>query len=331
MRRSPSSGPSCCSSTRAISSPRGSRSSTTSSSRRCRARSPSSPSSRSSPIPRPSPVKALVRAIVAETQLTKEPAQPRRRRRPRRRRPRTRRRSRCRQLQSRANGLQRIGINLVAQQGRRPARAAGRVAGAGRQHRGAVPGLRRSSSTASPAPIDALVARFGEIFQSLVVAARSPSQAQQATANLQLQVANLSMNASRLPEALRRMVIGAVTDLESDAAGIEPRAAQPAARRQRHARLRRHHRQPLPVRQQQLARRADDRFRAALRAERRDRPLLRAEPCAARRPLRRDLDLARRTPRSAASSRTRRCASSSAPPKSATPSSRRGRRRRRSR
>lgn len=164
-----------------------------------------------------SPVKALVKAIVAETQLTKEAPAP--------------------QgvgaeaqaaadvaalavqtLQSRATGLQRIGINLALN------KADGRP---GQQGSSQVPGANIEAQfqdyailvDGQPAPIDAVVARFGEILQSLIVGERSAGQAQQAAANLQLQVANLSMDASRMPEALRRMVSTAVTDLESDAAG----------------------------------------------------------------------------------------------------------------
>ncbi|WEX10854.1 type VI secretion system membrane subunit TssM [Chelativorans sp. AA-79] len=67
-------------------------------------------------------------------------------------------------------------------------------------------------------PIDALIQNFYEVYQSLVLAATNPSQAERANANLQLQVVTLRASASRLPRPLARMVGGAVEDFEGDAA-----------------------------------------------------------------------------------------------------------------
>jgi type VI secretion system protein ImpL len=169
-----------------------------------------------------SPLKALVQGIAAETQLTKEVA------------PagveaqvdaaadaaeKALAAATQQQLQSRTAGLQRIGINFgLGKADGRPGETA-----QGSQ----IPGAAIEDqfkdyailAEGAPAPIDTLVTTFGEVFQSLFVAATNPSQAQQANANLQLQVANLGVNASRLPPPLRRMVAAAAGDLENDAAG----------------------------------------------------------------------------------------------------------------
>ena len=67
-------------------------------------------------------------------------------------------------------------------------------------------------------PIDALIQNFHEVYQSLMLAATMPSQTERANANLQLQIANLRANASRLPRPLARMVNAAADDFEGDAA-----------------------------------------------------------------------------------------------------------------
>ena len=51
-----------------------------------------------------------------------------------------------------------------------------------------------------------------------MLSATNPSQTERANANLQVQVVNLSANASRLPPPLARMVNAAVDDFEGDAA-----------------------------------------------------------------------------------------------------------------
>jgi type VI secretion system protein ImpL len=68
-------------------------------------------------------------------------------------------------------------------------------------------------------PIDALIQNFYDVYQSLVLSATNPSQRQQATQNLQVQVVNLRASASRLPKPIARMVETAVNDFEDDAAG----------------------------------------------------------------------------------------------------------------
>lgn len=66
-------------------------------------------------------------------------------------------------------------------------------------------------------PIDALVANLNEIYRNLALAATNPAQAQQAVAALQVQVASLRANASRIPEPLSEMMRTVATDVEGDA------------------------------------------------------------------------------------------------------------------
>ncbi|WP_274627915.1 type VI secretion system membrane subunit TssM [Arvimicrobium flavum] len=123
---------------------------------------------------------------------------------------------------SRAGGLARIGIDLAVKKSN--SRAGGAFANAATQ----VPGANIEAQfrefhmlvdgEAGKRPIDALIQNFYEVYQSLVLAATNPSQAERANANLQLQVVNLRANASRLPKQLARMVNAAVDDFEGDAA-----------------------------------------------------------------------------------------------------------------
>ncbi len=179
-------------------------------------------------------------------------------------------------------------------------------------------------------PIDTLIQNFYEVYQSLVLAATNPSQADRANANLQMQVVNLRANASRLPRPVARMVNAAVDDFEGDAASnslaqlnqmlnstVTRTCEQVIANR-------------YPFAQGQRARRADAGLRPPLRAERRDRPLLCPEPRADGRHERQGLGLEgghAARPRTVEDHAAR---SSSAPPRSATPSSRRAARCRRS-
>jgi len=123
-------------------------------------------------------------------------------------------------IASRAGGLARIGIDLAVKKSQSRAGAAGgaeQVPGANieaqfREFHNLVdgePGKR---------PVDSLIQNFYDIYQSLVLAASNPSQAERANANLQLQVVSLRTNASRLPKPLARMVNAAVDDFEGDAA-----------------------------------------------------------------------------------------------------------------
>ena len=75
-----------------------------------------------------------------------------------------------------------------------------------------------------------------------------PPQTERANANLQLQIANLRANASRLPKPLARMVNAAADDFEGDAAETSIAAAEPDAGRDRQPTLRGGDRQPLSLR-----------------------------------------------------------------------------------
>lgn len=68
-------------------------------------------------------------------------------------------------------------------------------------------------------PIDTLVSNLNEIYRNLVLIATNPVEAPRATANLQIQVATLRANSSRLPEPLAGMMRVAADDFEGDATG----------------------------------------------------------------------------------------------------------------
>lgn len=120
---------------------------------------------------------------------------------------------------SRASGLARIGIDLALKKSQ---------ARAGVSSSTQIPGSNIEAQfrpyhmlfdgEAGRRPIDALIQNFYEVYQSLVLAATNPSQAERANANLQLQVVTLRASASRLPRPLTRMVGAAVEDFEGDAA-----------------------------------------------------------------------------------------------------------------
>lgn len=67
-------------------------------------------------------------------------------------------------------------------------------------------------------PIDQLVQNFYDVYQNLVLSATNPSQAEQASRNVQLAVVSLRASASRLPRTVAQMVEQAVNDFEGDAA-----------------------------------------------------------------------------------------------------------------
>ena len=122
---------------------------------------------------------------------------------------------------ARADGLARIGIELPGRKsntraGSSPAAGATVVPGAGIEAQFRAfqllvdgrPGQR---------PVDALIQNFRAIHQSLTIAAAAPAQADRVNANLQLQISNLRANASRVPKALQRMILGTAEDFEGDA------------------------------------------------------------------------------------------------------------------
>lgn len=126
----------------------------------------------------------------------------------------------ARQAANRTSGLARIGIDFAMR------KSQARVGGSSSAQ---IPGSNIEAQfrpyhqlfegEAGRRPIDALVQNFYEVYQSLVLAATNPSQAERANANLQLQVVTLRASASRLPRPLARMVNAAVEDFEGDAAG----------------------------------------------------------------------------------------------------------------
>ncbi|WP_031194385.1 MULTISPECIES: type VI secretion system membrane subunit TssM [unclassified Mesorhizobium] len=69
-------------------------------------------------------------------------------------------------------------------------------------------------------PIDALTQNFRDIHQSLQLATEVASQTERVNANLQLQVATLRANASRLPKQLGRMANATADEFEGNAAEI---------------------------------------------------------------------------------------------------------------
>ena len=125
---------------------------------------------------------------------------------------------------ARATGLARIGIELAMKKSESRAGATFASAPA-RQIPGANieaqfrPFHELVKGDPGKRPIDALIQNFYEVYQSLVLAATNPSQADRANANMQMQVVNLRANASRLPLPVARMVNAAVDDFEGDAAG----------------------------------------------------------------------------------------------------------------
>jgi type VI secretion system protein ImpL len=68
-------------------------------------------------------------------------------------------------------------------------------------------------------PIDTLVFNLNEIYQNLILIATNPVEAPRATANLQIQIATLRANSSRLPDPLAGMMRQAADDFEGDATG----------------------------------------------------------------------------------------------------------------
>ncbi|MCA0012054.1 type VI secretion system membrane subunit TssM [Mesorhizobium sp. B292B1B] len=121
-----------------------------------------------------------------------------------------------------AKGLARIGIHIA--KGKSQGRAGTRSADAQNLSPGAnIEARFRSFQTlvngpAGHRPIDALTQNFSDIYQSLRLAADVPSQMERVNSNLQLQVATLRANVSRLPKQLGRMVNATADEFESNVA-----------------------------------------------------------------------------------------------------------------
>ncbi|MFC3321613.1 type VI secretion system membrane subunit TssM [Mesorhizobium cantuariense] len=121
-----------------------------------------------------------------------------------------------------ARGLARIGIQFAA--GKSQSRAGTGAATVQSQNPGAnIEAQFRSfqalvSGPAGHRPIDALTQNFRDIYQSLQLAADVPSQTERVNMNLQLQVATLRANISRLPKQLARMANAAADEFEGNVA-----------------------------------------------------------------------------------------------------------------
>lgn len=154
-----------------------------------------------------SPIGQLFEAVAAETALTRPPRQDG---------------ADPSSEQNLAAGLARIGIVLPG--GKSQDRAGAAFAAAAAETPGAgieaqfrpyqllvigQPGQR---------PVDALIQNFRDIYQTMLLAASAPAQSEHANANLQLQIATLRTNASRLPRALAGMVRQAADEFDADAA-----------------------------------------------------------------------------------------------------------------
>jgi type VI secretion system protein ImpL len=66
-------------------------------------------------------------------------------------------------------------------------------------------------------PIDALIANLNELYRGLALAATNPSQAKSAVAQVQVQVASLRSNVSRLPQPMSDMMTAVANDVDGDA------------------------------------------------------------------------------------------------------------------
>lgn len=121
-----------------------------------------------------------------------------------------------------ARGLARIGIQIAT--GKSQSRAGTGSANAENQNPGAnIEAQFRSfqalvSGPAGHRPIDALTQNFRDIYQSLQLATDVPSQTERVNANLQLQIATLRANVSRLPKQLGRMVNATADEFEGNVA-----------------------------------------------------------------------------------------------------------------
>ncbi|WP_245465862.1 type VI secretion IcmF C-terminal domain-containing protein [Mesorhizobium sp. M7A.T.Ca.TU.009.02.1.1] len=121
---------------------------------------------------------------------------------------------------STAKGLARIGIQIAI--GKSHTRAGTESLSAQNQNPGANieaqfrPFQALVSGAAGHRPIDALTQNFRDIYQSLQLATDVPSQTERVNANLQLQIATLRANVSRLPKQLGRMVNATADEFEGN-------------------------------------------------------------------------------------------------------------------
>ncbi|MER8373604.1 type VI secretion system membrane subunit TssM [Mesorhizobium sp. M1406] len=121
-----------------------------------------------------------------------------------------------------ARGLARIGIQIAT--GKSQSRAGTGSAAAQNQNPGAnIEAQFRSfqvlvGGPAGHRPIDALTQNFRDIYQSLQLATDVPSQTERVNANLQLQIATLRANVSRLPKQFGRMVNATADEFEGNVA-----------------------------------------------------------------------------------------------------------------
>ncbi len=154
-----------------------------------------------------SPVGQFFEAVAAETALTRPPQQGG---------------ADPAQEQNLATGLARIGIVLPS--GKSQERAGAAFAAATAETPGASieaqfrPYQLLVTGQPGQRPVDALIQNFRDIYQTMLLAASAPAQSEHANANLQLQIATLRTNASRLPKALANMVRQAADDFDSSAA-----------------------------------------------------------------------------------------------------------------
>ncbi|WP_256750120.1 type VI secretion system membrane subunit TssM [Mesorhizobium sp. Mes31] len=162
-----------------------------------------------------SPIEQLFTAIANETALTRDPASG------------TGAEAGAGQSQSQdaadmARGLARIGIQIAT--GKSQSRAGTGSANSQNQNPGAnIEAQFRSfqalvNGPAGHRPIDALTQNFRDIYQSLQLATDVPSQTERVNANLQLQIATLRANVSRLPKQLARMVNATADEFEGNVA-----------------------------------------------------------------------------------------------------------------
>lgn len=121
-----------------------------------------------------------------------------------------------------AKGLARIGITIAS--GKSQSRAGTGAADARNFSPGANieaqfrPFQALVNGPAGHRPIDALTQNFSDIYQSLQLAAEVPSQKERVNSNLQLQIATLRANVSRLPKQLGRMVNATADEFEGNVA-----------------------------------------------------------------------------------------------------------------
>ena len=228
--------------------------------------------------------------------------------------------------EERARGLAMIGIEDAGGKSQNRAGAAfaaapelrpgARIAGQFRAYQALVdgrPGQR---------PVDGLVRNFRDIYQSLRLAASDPAGSERASSTLQLKIQALRLNASRLPGVLANMASAAADEFEGQAAETTIARTRPEPEGLRHRPLRGNRHRALSLLRRRCIRRAACGLRAAVRAERHHRPLLRPEPRFAGGHGRQAMEMAAGQPAGAGIVARRRSPASRWPPRSAMRSSR---------